>query len=135
MELNVFNHKGDDVELAVDLFGMAELPYGGLCGPAEVSRHITGNARHIKNGVALKNLGQTVGKVAGQAFAGPLAQLKGQFGLLRFYPTADKPDVVSAFFRAAKERVKKFVCAAAGKNLVQKALIQVLHGHKHPLST
>lgn len=35
--LDAFNHKGDDVQLAVDLFGMAELPFGGFCGPAEVA--------------------------------------------------------------------------------------------------
>ena len=122
------------MQLAVDLFGVAELPLGGFCGPAEVRRHITGNARHIKNGVTLKNLGQTLGKVAGQAFAGALAQFKGQLDLLRFYLAADKPNVVSAIFCAAEKRVKKFVCTAGGKDIVQKALIQVLHGHKHPLS-
>ena len=134
MALNALNHKGDDVQLAVHFFGMAELPLGGFCGPAKVCGHIACNARHIQNGVTLKNLRQAVGKIAGQAFAGALAQLKGQFGLLRLYPTADKPNVVSAIFRAAEKRVKKFVCASSGKNFVQKALIQVLHGHKHPLS-
>ena len=132
MALNALNHKGDDVQLAVHFFGMAELPFGGFCGPAKVRGHFTGNARHVKNGVTLKNLGQAIGEVAGQAFAGALAQLKGQFGLLRLYPTADKANVVSAFFSTAKQRFEKIIRPRSRKYLIQKNLIQILRSHAFP---
>ena len=130
--LDALNHKGNNVQLAVDLFGMAELPLGGFCGPAEVGRHIAGNARNVKNGVALKNLGQAIGEVAGQAFAGALAQFKGQLGLLRLYATADKPNVVSAFFSAAKQRFEKIIRPRSRKYLIQENLIQILRSHALP---
>lgn len=80
-----------------------------------------GQPRYIKNGVTLKNLGQTIGKVAGQAaLAGALAQFKGKFCFLRFYRTADKPNVISTVFCATKKRVKKPFARLEGKILSRK---------------
>ena len=83
MGLNVLNHKGDDVQLAVHFFRVPQLPLGGFHRPAEVGGNIARNASHIQDGVPLKNLGQPIGQVTGKALAGALAQAVWHFTLIR----------------------------------------------------
>ena len=132
MGLGAFHHEGNDVQLAVHFFRVAQLPLGGFRRPAEVRGNIARNASYIQDGVPLKNLGQPIGQVTGKALAGALAQFKSQVGFLGAYLAADKANVVSAFFSAAKQRFEKIIRPRSRKYFIQKNLIQILRSHAFP---
>ena len=72
------------MQAAADFLGMAQPPADLVAGPAQFFRHGTGHARHIEDGMALEDLRQSVGQIAGKTFSGTLMQLKGQFRLPHF---------------------------------------------------
>ena len=118
------------MQFMADFFRGFQLPRC-IFGPAQAFRHSPGHTGHIKHRMALKNLRQTIGQVADQTFAGPLAQFKGQLRLGGRYIPADQPDVVGPFLGAAEQGVKKIIGPLSRKNFIQKSLIKRCHGSIH----
>ena len=82
--------------------------------------------------MTLEYLRQAIRQIADKAFAGSLAQFKSQVGFLGAYLAADKANVVSAFFSAAKQRFEKIIRPRSRKYFIQKSLIQILRSHALP---
>ena len=120
------------MQFTADFFSMAQLPVDAFSGPAQLLGHSARYPRHVKDGMALEYLRQAIRQIADKAFAGSLAQFKSQVGFLGAYLAADKANVVSAFFSAAKQRFEKIIRPRSRKYFIQKNLIQILRSHAFP---
>ena len=76
--------------------------------------------------MALEDLRQAVGQIAGKTFSGTLVQLKSQFRLSFSFGAADQHDVIGAFLSTAEQGVEKRLRAFRGEHAVKKGLIKNL---------
>ena len=88
--------------------------------PAQLFRHGAGHTGHIEDRMALEDLRQAVGQIAGKTFSGTLVQLKSQFRLSFSFGAADQHDVIGAFLSTAEQGVEKRLRAFRGEHAVKK---------------
>jgi len=95
-----------------DFPSRAQIPGDGsrlqLC--AEVLRQFA----HGQQRVPGKDLGQSVGQIAGQAHAGTLLQMEGETQLFRDLAFESEPDVVGTFLGIAEQGFEKRVGFGGG---------------------